>query len=110
VAVRRQVERGDPAPTLLSASFGATLLVLGARQPIGLDSVIELLVVAVVVWQLRGDSRERETRAVCARRASLPRAGASKSARERTRPARAVHLPRAQLLNQRPEFVKLLNP
>jgi divalent metal cation (Fe/Co/Zn/Cd) transporter len=30
----------------------------------GLDSVIELFAAAVVVWQLRGDGEERETRAV----------------------------------------------
>jgi divalent metal cation (Fe/Co/Zn/Cd) transporter len=30
----------------------------------GLDSVIELFAAAIVVWQLRGDGQERETRAV----------------------------------------------
>lgn len=35
VVVQRHVQRGDPAPMLLNASFDATLLVLGARETAG---------------------------------------------------------------------------
>ncbi len=50
----------EAAVAITAGVIAASIALVG----FGLDSVIELLSAAVVVWQLRGDSEERETRAV----------------------------------------------
>jgi divalent metal cation (Fe/Co/Zn/Cd) transporter len=50
----------EAAVAITSGIIAASIALVG----FGLDSVIEFFAAAIVVWQLRGDSEERETRAI----------------------------------------------
>jgi divalent metal cation (Fe/Co/Zn/Cd) transporter len=50
----------EAAVAIVSGIIASSIALVG----FGLDSVIELFAAAVVVWQLRGEGEERETRAV----------------------------------------------
>ena len=50
----------EAAVAIISGIIAASIALVG----FGLDSVIEFFAAAVVVWQLRGEGEERETRAV----------------------------------------------
>jgi divalent metal cation (Fe/Co/Zn/Cd) transporter len=50
----------EAAVAIISGIIASSIALVG----FGLDSVIEFAAAAVVVWQLRGDGEERETRAV----------------------------------------------
>jgi len=50
----------EAAVAIISGIIAASIALVG----FGLDSVIEFFAAAVVVWQLRGDGEERESRAV----------------------------------------------
>jgi divalent metal cation (Fe/Co/Zn/Cd) transporter len=70
VALRRRgfwLEYASMAWMVAEAAVAVTAGVIAssiALAGFGLDSVIELFAAAIVVWQLRGEGQERETRAV----------------------------------------------
>ena len=51
---------GEAAVAVTAGVLASSIALVG----FGLDSVIEFFAAAVVVWQLRGEGEERETRAV----------------------------------------------
>ena len=50
----------EAAVAIISGIIAASIALVG----FGLDSVIEFFAAAIVIWQLRGDTEDRETRAV----------------------------------------------